>query len=192
MRLIALKIAMAVQRWKDQQPIETLVKVPGQPLPDIDALNAKIPKKEWEPGLNKGEKRAPWVKQFIVYFFDPRDASAYTYINSTTGAMIAVDRLKERVTLMRMARGQQVVPIVSLGSAPMKAKMGMKRRPEFVIEDWRIFGGPGGGGGITTKVPALEHLGQAVKPVSAAELMNDELPPWDNDGGGGEVEFDER
>jgi hypothetical protein len=114
--------------------------------------------------------------------FDPKDASAYTYINSTTGAMIAVDRLKERVTLMRMARGQQVVPLVSLGSAPMKAKMGMKIRPEFVIEAWRIFGGPAG----ITKVPALEHLGQPVTPPTAAEIIDDELPTFEHDEEDGE------
>lgn len=191
MRLIALKTAMALQHWKEGLPVETIVKTPGMLLPNIDELNAKIQKKEWEPGLNKGEKRPPWVKQYVVYLFDPRDASAYTFINSTVGAMLAVDRLKERVTLMRMARGQQVVPIVSLGSAPMKTQMGEKKRPEFVIEDWRIFGGPSGGGGIT-KVTALEHLGQPVKPPTSAELMNDELPDFDRRDDGDEVEFDQR
>jgi hypothetical protein len=35
-KLLALATAMALQHWKDKLPIETIVKKPGQPLPDLD------------------------------------------------------------------------------------------------------------------------------------------------------------
>jgi len=56
--LIALSTTKAVQHWQDQKPVETIVKEPGKRLPDIEELNAKIPKKKWEAGLD-GEPRAP-------------------------------------------------------------------------------------------------------------------------------------
>ena len=177
LRLLALKTALANQRWKDKLPIETVVKVPGANLPDLEELNKKIPKKDWEVGLD-GEKRAPWVRQFIVYLFDPKDASAYTFINSTVGAMIAVERLKERVHWKRKVCGESVIPIVSFGSASMPTKKGVKIRPEFVVEDWVIFGGTG-----VAKVPALEHLGTPVTPSTTAEILNDEIPLFDHDDG---------
>ena len=72
-KLLALATAMALQHWKDKLPIETILKTPGQPLPDLDKLNAKIPKKQWEPGLDK-KPRPPWGRQHIVYLLNPHDA----------------------------------------------------------------------------------------------------------------------
>src|SRR5436309_1801502 len=43
--LLALATTTVVQHWQDSEPIETIVKQPGKPLPDIDELNAKIPTK---------------------------------------------------------------------------------------------------------------------------------------------------
>jgi hypothetical protein len=173
--LMALGTAQAAQRWKDNLPIETIVKCPGKPLPDVDELNRKIPKKEWEVGLD-GEKRPPWVRQHIVYLLDPVDASLFTFINSTIGASIAVERLKDKVKWMRALRSEKVVPVVKLDAKPMPTKKGMKQRPEFTILEWRDFGGLS----AATTVPAIEHLGQPVKPATTAELMYDEIPTYDD------------
>jgi hypothetical protein len=174
-RLVVLTTGEALQRWENQRPVETIVKQPGQPLPDADELNAKIPKKGWEKGLD-GQLRAPWVKQHFAYLLDPRDASVFTFINSTVGARIAVERLKDRVKMMRALRGERVVPIVELGSKPMTTGFGTKQRPDFVIHDWRNLGGPQAVSALAAKEPAtVEQIGQPVKRVSVQEELDDEI-----------------
>jgi hypothetical protein len=168
MRLIALATAQALQRWQDQMPVETIVKRPGQPLPDVDELNAKIPQKKWEKGLD-GKPRPPYSHQYIVYLLNPADASLFTFINNTLGAMIAVERLKDKVKWMRGLRGARVVPVVELSSKLMKTKVGVKQRPEFTIIEWRDFGG------LQATAPAIEHLGQPVEPPSVEEELNDSV-----------------
>ena len=168
-RLIVLKSAEALQRWENQRPVETIPKHHGEALPDLDELNAKIPKKRWEKGLD-GEPREPWVHQYIVYLLNPKDASVFTFINSTMGARVAVERLRGKVKMMRALRGEKVCPIVELSAKPMKTGFGLKQRPDFVIHDWCNLGGP-----RATSAPALEHVGEPVKPVSTKEELDDEI-----------------
>ena len=165
---IALAVAEAVQRWEGQKSVETIT---DKPLPDIKTLNDAIPEDEWEEGLNG--RRAPWTHSLIVYLLDPADASVSTYINSTFGAKLAVQALKDRVRMMRMIRGSRVYPVVELSKKPMKTRFGVKLRPEFTICDWRYLGAP--------EVPkpdvkAIEHIGEPVKPPTTAEIFDDALP----------------
>ena len=55
-QLLALTTAKAIQRWKLNGAVETVVDT-GTGLPDIDELNAQIPRAEWEAGLD-GQPRA--------------------------------------------------------------------------------------------------------------------------------------
>jgi hypothetical protein len=170
-RLLALAVTQALQHWHDQMPVETIIKHGSEPLPNVDELNAKIPEAEWEDGLD-GNPRPPWVKQHVVYLLDPKDASLYTFINSTVGALIAVERLKDKVKWMRALRGAKVVPVVKLDAKQMPTKRGPKMRPEFTVLEWRDLGGLP----AATAVPALEHIGQPVAPPSVNEELNDTLP----------------
>jgi hypothetical protein len=173
-RLVALSTATALQRWKDNKPAETILKTPGQPLPDVEDLNARIPEAEWEMGLG-GVKRAPWVRQHIVYLLNPQDASVFTFINSTSGAAIAVSRLKDRVKMMRVLRGNRVVPIIKLDTRPMPTQFGMKVRPEFTIVEWRDLDS-GGPARVDAGPPlAIEHVGKEVRPVTLGEELNDSV-----------------
>jgi hypothetical protein len=174
-RLIVLNTAEALQRWENQRPVETILKSPGQTLPDLDELNAKIPRKRWEKGLD-GQLRAPWVHQYIAYLLDSRDATVFTFINNTVGARIAVERLRDRVKLMRALRGEKVVPVVELGAKSMKTGFGPKKRPDFVVHDWRNLGGPQALSAPTTKEPTIAgQIDRPVKPVSIEEELNDEI-----------------
>ena len=166
--LLALSTALALQRWEDGLPVETIIKRPGEPLPDVDELNKKIPQKKWEKGID-GKPRPPWQKQHVVYLLDPATAAVFTFINSTKGAEIAVERLKHRVKLMRALRGDRVVPVVKLDSKPMSTQFGVKQRPEFTILDWRELGG------TPSAMPAIEQIGEPVKPVSLNEELNDSI-----------------
>jgi hypothetical protein len=177
MRLVALGTATALQRWKNNKPAEpAILKMPGKPLPHVEELNRRIPEAEWEMGLG-GVKRPPWVKQHIVYLLNPQDASVFTFINSTSGAAIAVRKLKDRVKMMRVLRGNRVVPIVKLASAPMPTQFGMKVRPEFTILEWRdLSGGNAQVAHVGPPSPlAIEHVGKEVEPVTLAEELNDSV-----------------
>lgn len=143
-QLLALATHQLLQRWQDSTPVETIPKKPGEPLPNVDELNAKIPREQWELGLDD-EPRPPWQKQHLVYLLDGANAERFTFINSTVGARIAVENLRDRVKWMRAMRGADVFPVVELSSAPMKTKKGMKIRPEFKVVGWRHLGNGGGG-----------------------------------------------
>jgi hypothetical protein len=134
--LLVLACTEALQRWKDKKPIETIT---TKPLPEIADLNAAVPQQEWEPGLD-GKPKPPWVHQVVVYLIDPTSAGFFTFLNSTIGARIAWDHLRERVITMRALRGTRVVPLVKLSHRPMKTNFGMKHRPDFEIVSWRSLG----------------------------------------------------
>jgi hypothetical protein len=177
-----LGTALALQRWENGLPAETIIKRPGEPLPDVDERNKKIPQKKWEKD-DDGKPRPPWQKQYVVYLLDPATAAVFTFINSTKGAEIAVERLKHRVNLMRALRGARVVPVVKLDSKPMSTRHGVKQRPEFTILDWRKLGEPPSAvpampsavPAMPSAVPAIEQIGEPVKPVSLKEEMNDSV-----------------
>jgi hypothetical protein len=135
--MIVLGTTQAIQRFRDKQCIKTIT---TKPLPDVDELNAAVPKTEWELGLS-GQPREPYQLFFVVYLLNPIDAQVYTYLNSTTGAEIAVERLASKIRNMRLLRGAPVSPVVTLGEAPMKTSFGLKSRPDFVITDWQVLGG---------------------------------------------------
>jgi hypothetical protein len=169
--MIALATTEAIQLWREQLPVETIIKQPGVPLPSVDELNGRIPEKTWEKGLD-GNPRPPYSKQYVAYLLDPKDASVFTFINSTVGAEIAVNRLKERVRWMRALRGAKVVPVVELDTKPMKTKKGLKMRPDFHVVEWRDLGALQ----VATTVPAIEHMGKPVTEPSLKEEMRDEVP----------------
>jgi hypothetical protein len=179
LELIALGTAEALQMWKNNKPAETIKKEPGVPLPDIKELNAKISQDQWELGLDR-KPRAPWVRQQIVYLLDPRDASLYTYINSTFGALKGVLALKDKVRWMRALRGARVVPIVKLDAKPMPTAFGMKQRPEFTIVEWRDLDDGAGESNLpppttpAAPVQAIEH-----KPEPVEHCAKEQAPPWD-------------
>jgi hypothetical protein len=114
--------------WKDKK----LEKITEHPLPDPAELNAAIPISEWEIGLD-GRPRAPWALTYVVYLIDLDRGALYTYANSTFGARLLYENLEEQVTVMRMIRGNHVLPIVRLEQRPMKTQYGMKARPHLHI-----------------------------------------------------------
>ena len=178
MQWIALGTAEAIQRWKNNKPVETIKKTPGVPLPDVEGLNAKIPQSEWEMGLDR-KPRAPYQHQYLVYLLNPNDASLITYINSTFGALKAGSALKDKVRWTRALRGARVVPIVTLGSKPIPTAFGMKIRPEFVVVEWRDLDDGAGEGNLpaptapTASVQAIEQ-----KPAPVEHCAKEQAPPW--------------
>ena len=202
--LLAMGTARCAQYWKEQQPIETVVETEDEPLPDVDELNSRIPKKEWEPGLD-GKPRPPWIVQYVVYLIDPVSGSTWTFINSTTGARIAYERLTDKFRWMRRLRGDNIAPVVKPDSRPMKTNFGQKMRPEFTVLEWRDLGSvgpstlqiehqpePAAAAATATEPttePAAKHapasgkqkkpkIGKPVKPVTIQEELDDDIPDY--------------
>jgi hypothetical protein len=160
-KLLALATTTIIQCWREQMPVDTIFKHPGQPLPNVDELNAKIPENEWEAGFD-GKPKPPWQRQEICYLLDEGDAQKYTFASGTVGARIAVDELRDRVKWMRAIRGASVVPLVELANRPMRTQYGGSRlRPHFKITAWREFGV-----GLTSE--QIEHI----KPAGTAEQLD--------------------
>jgi hypothetical protein len=179
--LLAIGTNEAVQCWRDGMPTDTIIKQPDEPLPDVDELNAQIPREEWEDGLD-GQPRPPWQHVYIAYFVNTVDASVFTFINGTIGARIAVEKLQDRVKWMRTLRGANVAPLVRLDAKEMKTRFGTKMRPEFTVIEWREIGG--GGGGLQNdparqieqkKSDPAAQVGKSVKPVTTGEALNDQI-----------------
>jgi hypothetical protein len=190
--MLVIGITHALQCWgKDNEPLDWEIEEPDKPLPDPDALNSQIPEAEWGVDLN-GRPRPPWAFNWVVYLLDPATATTYTYLNSTWGAQLAVERLEDRTKWMKALRGADVRSIVKLDSRPMKIKRlggAVKLRPEFTILDWRALDV-----GISqTATPRLEHKAETaaepapkkvkvgkppVKPTTIAEEIDDGIPDF--------------
>jgi hypothetical protein len=192
--LLVLGTTRGLQCWRDKALLDEIVQVPGEELPDVDELNAKIPCEEWGLGLD-GEPREPWALNFVVYLLDTNTGTPYTYLNSTSGAKIAVERLESKFEWIRALRGETHAPTVRLASRPFKTGYGMKQRPEFEISEWREYDVRIGLSPAPTKQieskpvndnqklassegkkTDISKPGKPAKPVSGKEATDDEIP----------------
>jgi hypothetical protein len=183
LELVAVDVGRVVQKWRDGQPVETIVLEPHQKFPDVEELNEKVPKKEWVEGPD-GNMRGPWQAQHILYLLDPRTMDKFTFPTGTTGGRIAVRDLVDKTTWMRRLRGPNVYAVVLLSDAFMNTKWGGRQRPHFKIVRWVSLGSEGG------QVEALPPpVDKPVQPTPEPELplkevkepiiqedMNDDLP----------------
>jgi hypothetical protein len=162
-KFLVVDMFAVVQRWENNKPIETIT---ARPLPDVDELNASVPKDEWEHAIN-GPK-PPYQHQRGLYLVRPSDGAVYTYVTGSIGGRIAIQNIASRIATTRKLRGTSgLLPLVSLGSKPMKTKYGTRARPDFVIEEWRLAG--------DATQPVEKAANIALKPPTVAEELNDEI-----------------
>jgi hypothetical protein len=197
-KVLVFGIDRVLRCWgADNDLLDYEVEQSGQPLPDVDELNSKIPEEEWGSDLNN-QPRPPWERCWRVLLLDLETASVYSFINGTTGARIAAERLEDRIRWMREIRGTAVVPIIQLDSRPMKTRFGTKMRPEFTVVEWRersaehaaplIEHQPDATGfrpAVAENAPkappekkAKATIGKPVKPATIQEELNDDIPDF--------------
>ena len=165
-RPIALAVAHTYTRWRDQSVIDEIA---DKPLPDLEELNAAIPKEEWELDMD-GKPRPPWSNTFKIFFLDTATGERSIYATNTIGGKIAWGRLLDKVKWIRRLRGENVFPRVELDVAPMKTRFGMKKRPDFKILEWVDLNSG-------TPLPAADAPQlQKVEEPTVAEDLNDEIP----------------
>jgi len=159
--LLVVGVNEILRRWKDNVAEDIVEK----PLPDPDELNAAIPIREWEVGVD-GKPRPPWAHTAVVYLVNLSTGEIYTYAAATVGAHIAFDALKEAVVTMRALRGTRCMPVVNLADRPMKMKFGQGKRPHFDIVGWRTPGEDGSAVPARPTVPQLPGPAAAETPAS--------------------------
>jgi hypothetical protein len=185
LELVAVDVARVVQRWEDQQPVETKILEPHEKFPDIEEMNEKIPREEWVEGPDgQPHGRGPWQAQHILYLLDPASMDKYTFPTGTTGGRIAIAALRDKLVWMRRLRGPNVYPVVLLSDTFMKTHWGGRQRPHFKIVRWVSLGGEGGAvqalpppASPTTQTSAQLDL-PLVKEPSLKEDLNDEIPDF--------------
>jgi hypothetical protein len=96
-------------------------------------------------------------------------------MNSTYGTLLAVGGLRTRVQDMRRLRGENVFPLVTLGSAPMHIKFGTKTRPDFQIQSWCKFGPPAPDLARPVAPQLTSSAGIKVEEPSMSEGLGDEI-----------------
>jgi hypothetical protein len=178
LELIAVDVSRVVQRWQDQQPVETIVLAPGQKFPDIKRLNDEVPRSEWREGPS-GDLVGPWQAQYIVYLLNPATMERFTYPTGTIGGGICVRDLADKVQWMRRFRSAHVYPVVTLADVPMRTRFGGRQRPCLKIARWVLLGGEG----KVLPAPAAE------KPSTQAELPTVESPSLAEEMGGDKVPY---
>jgi hypothetical protein len=135
LELIAVDIGRVVQKWHDQQPIQTIVLQPMQRFPNLEELNASVPRDQWEEGPD-GNPRGPWQAQHIVYLLNADTMDRYSVPTGTIGGARAVRDLVDKTRWMRKFRGETVFPKVTLSNTFMKTRFGGRLRPCFLIKSW--------------------------------------------------------
>jgi len=134
-KLVVANVRRCVTKWGANNKPETRFLAPGEPIPNIKALNEAAPKSEWREGPN-GQLQGPYQAQQLVYLVDPVGLDKYTYASGTIGAGIAVRELVDRILWLRRFRGNNAYPLVQLSDRFMKTRWGGRQRPHFEIVQW--------------------------------------------------------
>ena len=168
---LVLGMRTILRRWLDN--------IIEHPLPDVDELNASVPK-PWPTGLN-GQEEPPYAMYYVVYSCDPQTGALYTFANKTLGSKIAYERLEDQVSVMRAQRGPNVVPVVLLDQLLMKTtNFGMKPRPHFKVIDFKVPPGSGAGSELpqspTPLLSGAAGAAAAPKPDTSAALASSPSP----------------
>jgi hypothetical protein len=168
-----------LRRWENNRVVDKIIKCKDVPFPDVDKLNEQISREQWRKGPS-GEPQGPWQKAWYVYLFDVQSGERATFITTSIGGRIAVVEIREDIGWMRKLRGHAVVPVVLLGLKPFPTKFGMKQRPWLRPVRWAELGAAGIADQLEHK-PEPKALPDAtglkeVRPISAKEALDDELP----------------
>jgi hypothetical protein len=121
-------------RWEGGKPVETRLRQPGQKMPEREEL-PDLDQIKWEKDA-AGKFKDPWANTRFVYLLDPMTAEAFTFSTSSWGGRDAVVNLGDAVARMRSAH-PDALPIVSLESAPMSTRFGLKSKPVFKVVGWK-------------------------------------------------------
>jgi hypothetical protein len=156
-----------LQHWQEGRVIDTK----DADSFDLDELNEAVPKKEWEPGYNAGEKRPPWQRAHQLILMNLRTGEQVIYSGSNIRCRKAVTQLVDQIRSKNFLFGRTAAPVVELASAPFNTNWGMQKRGDFKVLDrpWFDLSGDSALPGSAPK--------QLAAPTLAQEL-NDAIPDF--------------
>lgn len=76
-------------KWIDNSVADRIRKVPGEPFPNVEDLNAKAPKSEWRTDFND-DPCGPWQHTFNIGLVDPDNGSRLIYLALSVMAIAPV------------------------------------------------------------------------------------------------------
>jgi hypothetical protein len=170
---VALDMADALVRWDDKVKT-TVPREPGKPMP----------KPPWGAndtviGLD-GEPQPAWQQERYLYTMDPTDASLFTYVAGAASAIGVIGQLADQICRMRqLRRDPRLLALFEYGSAPMKTKFGLKRKPALLIKGWLGGNTPLVGGNNTP--PQLGHNDNGPSLVEKVQKKIDAITRRDRD-----------
>jgi hypothetical protein len=169
-RPIVIDLDHGLQRWQGGQLVEERF---TKPLDDVDELNAKIPRAEWDQFPN-GEPKPPWSHAFKFYLLDDKTGTRATFVTNSVGGGICYAELKDKVVWMRKMRGPGVLPRVQPTTAAMRTRYSPhpKKRPDLKIVGYVTFTS----GGFVPLPSANAPQLQKVAEPTVAEDLNDRVP----------------
>ena len=175
--VVVVDVARVVQKWIAQMPVETRFVPPGEPMPDIKALNDAAPKSEWTEDLN-GKARGPWQSSHIAYMVDLATMERFTYPTSTIGGSVCIDDVVTATKLMRRLR-PGACPVVRPKSTFMNTRFGGRQRPFLEIVRWIKLDGSadvGGQAALPAPTPPTPQGVKEVTPPTVREELDDDIP----------------
>jgi hypothetical protein len=132
------KIGREMIKWVDGVPgEESYALEPGQPFPDVAALNEAVPQDEWREDPS-GKMVGPWVAQHVAFLLDVADMSKYRFPTCTVGGAICISAIVQRTNDKRRFE-PGAYPVVKLRNTFMKTKFGGRLRPHFEVVRWIAF-----------------------------------------------------
>jgi hypothetical protein len=188
LELVAVDVVRVVQKWFDQQPVETIILKPHEKFPDLEKKNEETPREEWGEDPN-GNPCGPWQSQHILYLLDLSTMDKYTYPTGTAGGTIAIRELRDKIVWMKTYRGTNVYPVVVPSDTFFPTRFGGRQRPHFQIVRWVRFGGEGGEGAQALPSPSAPSSTvtpdtpdtPSVPEPSLKEELNDDIPDFENE-----------
>lgn len=159
--MLVVYMCTLVRRWLNHRPIDYT----KHPLPDVEELNATIPR-PWPLGLDSKEE-PPFALHWGVSICDPITGQIHGIVNKTAGQRIMFETLSEQILVTQMLRGTNVAPVVMLEQRSMRTRVGPKPRPHMRVIDWKVLGGESGTSPLQTP-PLLAGSASAPTATSTA------------------------
>lgn len=138
--LIVLDVLRRAQKWIDGMPVDTIVAKPGEPFPDVAALNAKCPQSEWRDAFGKWV--GPWQNEHVVLFFHEITMVGYWWPSplDTIGSAICVREIVKLTERKRRITQQPMYAEVELTRTFMNTDYGGLERPQLKVKGWKPLG----------------------------------------------------
>jgi short chain dehydrogenase len=130
---ITFGLIKAVQKFVNQQLVDTKIIAPHADFPDIAAMNEAAPKDEWGIGLN-GQPQGPFTHVLILKFLDAKTYDRYAFVTNSQGGGVAVGDLTDKCKIARRINGPNVTAVVTCHSTRWVTKFNPHgKRPDFRI-----------------------------------------------------------